>query len=123
MLSPEGGREASVEVTTDNAPKRGLEVEAKHWEGWLYSGGHAMLCSQQVGDQLGTNISCLPEAVHSDDPGRQQQHTLQGVTGGVAQSLARDASSVGAVAGPQPFKLGGCLWMAAYVCGGVCRCW
>ena len=48
VLDPEGGREASVEVTTDNAPKRGLPAGEAAWQGWLYSGGHATLCSQQV---------------------------------------------------------------------------
>jgi hypothetical protein len=38
-------REASVEVTTDTAAKRGLPVAADAWAGWLYSGGHAVLCS------------------------------------------------------------------------------
>lgn len=48
VLSPKGGREATVEVTTDNAPKRGMVVGAAAWQGWLYCGGHATLCSQQV---------------------------------------------------------------------------
>ena len=49
-LDPEhGSREASVEITTDTAAKRGLPVSEAAWCGWLYSGGKASLCSRQVG--------------------------------------------------------------------------
>lgn len=47
-MSADGQREGTCEITTDNAPKRALAVEAAAWEGWLYSGGHAVLCSPQV---------------------------------------------------------------------------
>ncbi len=43
-----GAREGSVEVTTDTAAKRGLAVSAERWQSWLYTGGHAALCSPQV---------------------------------------------------------------------------
>ncbi len=45
---PGGGREGTIEVTTDSAAKRALPVDAAAWQGWLYSGGHAPLCSHQV---------------------------------------------------------------------------
>lgn len=47
-MDAEGRREGTIEVTTDNAAKRALPVEAAAWQGWLYSGGHAPLCSPQV---------------------------------------------------------------------------
>ncbi|KAK9846774.1 hypothetical protein WJX84_001352 [Apatococcus fuscideae] len=47
-LGEDGSREASVEVTTDAAAKRGLAADAAAWEGWLYSGGHASVCSPQM---------------------------------------------------------------------------
>lgn len=34
-----------MEVTTDTAAKRGLPVSPDAWRGWLYTGGHAVLCS------------------------------------------------------------------------------
>ena len=40
-----GQRETTVEVTTDTAAKRGLPVTPDAWRGWLYTGGHAVLCS------------------------------------------------------------------------------
>ena len=45
---PGAGREGTIEVTTDSAAKRALPVDAAAWQGWLYSGGHAPLCSHQV---------------------------------------------------------------------------
>ena len=45
---PEGGRGGTIEVTTDSAAKRALPVDAAAWQGWLYSGGHAPLCSNMV---------------------------------------------------------------------------
>lgn len=45
---PKGAREGSVEVTTDTAAKRGLAVSEERWQGWLYTGGHAVLCSPRV---------------------------------------------------------------------------
>ena len=45
---PEGGRGGTIEVTTDGAAKRALPVDAAAWQGWLYSGGHAPVCSHQV---------------------------------------------------------------------------
>ena len=42
------GREDAIEVTTDTAAKRGLAPSAEAWAGWLYNGGHAVLCSPQV---------------------------------------------------------------------------
>ena len=47
-MSADGQREGSCEITTDNVPKRALAVDAAAWEGWLYSGGHAVICSPQV---------------------------------------------------------------------------
>lgn len=38
-------REASVEVTTDTAAKRGFPVAADAWRGWLYTGGAAVHCT------------------------------------------------------------------------------
>ena len=46
---PAGGREGTIEVTTDSAAKRALPVDAAAWQGWLYSGGHAPVCSHKVG--------------------------------------------------------------------------
>ena len=45
---PEGGREGTIEVTTDSVAKRALPVDAAAWQGWLYSGGHAPVCSHKV---------------------------------------------------------------------------
>lgn len=50
-----GTREASIEVTTDQKAKRGQVVSEQAWSSWLYSGGHATLCSPQV--QLPMDIS------------------------------------------------------------------
>lgn len=47
-LAEDGSREASVEVTTDAAAKRGLPADASAWDGWLYNGGRATVCSPQV---------------------------------------------------------------------------
>ena len=47
-ISAEGSREGSVEVTTDAAATRGREVSEAAWKGWLYTGGHAVLCSDKV---------------------------------------------------------------------------
>lgn len=44
----EAGRGGTIEVTTDSATKRALPVDAAAWQGWLYSGGHAPLCSHKV---------------------------------------------------------------------------
>ena len=41
-------REETVECTTDTAAKRGLAVSLEAWQGWLYCGGRATLCSPQV---------------------------------------------------------------------------
>ena len=64
-LSADGRREGTCEITTDSVPKRALAVEAAAWDGWLYSGGHAVLCSPQVcltshqiGDPLALAWSC-----------------------------------------------------------------
>jgi hypothetical protein len=43
-----GAREGTIEVTTDTAAKRGLAVSEDRWQSWLYSGGHAVLCSSKV---------------------------------------------------------------------------
>ena len=45
---PEGERAGTIEITTDSAVKRALPVDAAAWQGWLYSGGHAPLCSHKV---------------------------------------------------------------------------
>lgn len=45
---PAAGREGTIEVTTDSAAKRALPVDAAAWQGWLYSGGHAPVCSHKV---------------------------------------------------------------------------
>ena len=42
------GREDAIEVTTDTVAKRGLAPSAEAWAGWLYNGGHAVLCSPQA---------------------------------------------------------------------------
>ncbi len=55
---PGGGREGTIEVTTDSAAKRALPVDAAAWQGWLYSGGHAPLCSHQV---LNLPMTVYPE--------------------------------------------------------------
>ena len=41
-------REDAIEVTTDTAAKRGLAPSAEAWAGWLYNGGHAVLCSPEA---------------------------------------------------------------------------
>ena len=43
-LDPAGGREGSVEVTTDTTAKRAKPAEPDAWAGWLYNGGHALMC-------------------------------------------------------------------------------
>ncbi len=35
-------------MTTDTAAKRGLAPSAEAWAGWLYNGGHAVMCSPQA---------------------------------------------------------------------------
>lgn len=47
-LDPGGTREGSVEVTTDTAARRGQVVAPEAWGGWLYNGGHAVLCDPHV---------------------------------------------------------------------------
>ena len=47
-VDPEGSRDGTVEITTDTAAKRGQVVSADAWSGWLYTGGHAVLCSPKV---------------------------------------------------------------------------
>lgn len=47
-LCPDGDRRGTVEVTTDTAAKRGQAVGEEAWKGWLYTGGHAVLCSPKV---------------------------------------------------------------------------
>ena len=47
-FDPDGGRGGTVEVTTDTAAKRGQAVGEEAWQGWLYTGGHAVLCSPKV---------------------------------------------------------------------------
>ena len=37
-----------VEITTDTAAKRGLAPSEDAWQGWLYLGGHATVCSHKV---------------------------------------------------------------------------
>ena len=44
-LGADGGRDTSVEVTTDAPAKRGLPVAPEGWAGWLYTGGRAVLCT------------------------------------------------------------------------------
>lgn len=44
-LDSSGSREGSVEVTTDSALRRGLAASEESWAGWLYAGGHAVICS------------------------------------------------------------------------------
>jgi len=44
-LSDKGWREESVEISTASKAKRASVVEAQAWDGWLYSGGHATVCS------------------------------------------------------------------------------
>lgn len=52
-----GSREGSVEVTTDTAAKRAKPAEHDAWAGWLYNGGHALLCRpRQVVAALITSI-------------------------------------------------------------------
>jgi hypothetical protein len=45
-LEQDGRWEGSVEVTQDRH-KRGQQAEAHAWQGWLYGGGRALLCSPQ----------------------------------------------------------------------------
>lgn len=47
-MGADASREASVEVTTDTAAKRGLAPSEEAWRGWLYNGGHAVLCTPKV---------------------------------------------------------------------------
>lgn len=62
-LDPEGGREGSVEVTTDTASKRGKAVSEASWRGWLYTGGHAVLCCPQVSCCKGSGTKKLLPAL------------------------------------------------------------
>ena len=39
-------RESSVEVTSEAKEKRGKEADEVHWAGWLYCGGHPVICSE-----------------------------------------------------------------------------
>ncbi|CAL5220033.1 g1979 [Coccomyxa viridis] len=47
-ISTGPAREDAIEVTTDTAAKRGLAPSAEAWAGWLYNGGHAIMCSPQM---------------------------------------------------------------------------
>lgn len=47
-MGADGGRESSVEVTTDTAAKRGLAPSEEAWKDWLYNGGNAVLCTPKV---------------------------------------------------------------------------
>eukprot|EP00884_Botryococcus_braunii_P011636 jgi/Botrbrau1/20473/Bobra.145_2s0034.2 len=58
-LDAGGTREGSIEVTTDTAAKRGLPVTPGAWSGWLYNGGHAVLCDPYM---------CLAAMVTSINP-------------------------------------------------------
>ena len=62
----DGDREGSVEVTTDSAATRGRVVAGSAWQGWLYTGGHAVLCSPKARRftisvlHTGTATPCFP---------------------------------------------------------------
>ena len=58
-FSPDGSREGSVEVTTDAAASRGKVVSEAAWQGWLYTGGHAVLCSNKASSVRPTDHLCI----------------------------------------------------------------
>lgn len=67
QLSNRSDRETTVEVTTDTAAKRGLPVSREAWEGWLYTGGHAVLCSPHAA--LAALVSSLNPAISGGKKG------------------------------------------------------
>jgi len=70
---PKGAREGSVEVTTDTAAKRGLAVSEERWQGWLYTGGHAVLCSPRMA--LTASVASLnPSIVARQNTGSDSEH-------------------------------------------------
>ena len=61
-------------MTVESPAKRALPVDAAAWHGWLYSGGHAPLCSHQVettqntkNNTSGSDIQQKPKAVQQDE--------------------------------------------------------
>lgn len=50
-----------MEVTTTNPDKRGLPVDPEDWKGWLYQGGHAVLCDAHVSSSFtfSYTIKCI----------------------------------------------------------------
>mmetsp|Transcript_3189 Transcript_3189/g.7903 ORF Transcript_3189/g.7903 Transcript_3189/m.7903 type:complete len:524 (-) Transcript_3189:184-1755(-) len=59
-LSPEGAREDSVEITTDNKARRGAAVEQAAWDGWLYNGGGAVVCASPASALAALVVSVNP---------------------------------------------------------------
>lgn len=88
---PNGGREGTVEVTTDNASRRGQAVSADAWDGWLYSGGHAVLCTPKVPSPL---TLMLPGSVPTSSFDAALQHWKEHSTFGSAQPLHEKAFTV-----------------------------
>ncbi|KAL4859226.1 Acyl-coenzyme A oxidase [Chlorella vulgaris] len=76
QLAADGGRLTSVEVTTDTPAKRGLPVAADAWSGWLYCGGHAVLCTPH--QALAALVASLNPAISGGRKGSDSEH-LQAV--------------------------------------------
>jgi hypothetical protein len=67
-LDGSGARGAAVEVTTDTAAKRGLAPSEDAWRGWLYSGGHAVVCSHKVRGAAGARAVDETQATSGREP-------------------------------------------------------
>lgn len=79
---PEAERKGTVEVTTDSAAKRALPVDTAAWQGWLYSGGHAPLCSHQMTitamiTSMNPCITARQTGEDSEQVQRAQRHLLR----------------------------------------------
>ena len=71
-------RDSSVEVTTDTAAKRGLPVDSDAWQGWLYCGGRATLCTPR--QAVAALVVSLDPTITKGKKGVDSEH-LQEVQG------------------------------------------
>ncbi|KAL3136760.1 Menin [Trebouxia sp. C0009 RCD-2024] len=82
---PEGGREGTIEVTTDSPAKRALPVGAAAWQGWLYSGGHAPLCSHKM--TIAAMVTSMNPSITARQNTGQDSEQVQHVQRHVLQML------------------------------------
>ena len=89
-LGASGGRETSVEVTTDTPAKRGLPVAPDAWTGWLYTGGHAVLVTPH--QALAALVTSINPAVAGGKKGVNSEE-LQAVQRRLLEVLAEASPS------------------------------